>query len=87
MREIISFSMLLGIVTGLLMLGSLLNELLTRIVGKFFAYVIMLAGFGILFLYLGFHGAGPSLVAVGVGCTAAALVFTGMLFSRRRCNG
>ena len=75
--------LLTGVVTGLLMLGSLVNEILTKLVGKFYAYVIMLAGFGGILLYLGLHGAGPTLDSVGSGMLGAALVFA-ILISQRR---
>jgi small-conductance mechanosensitive channel len=86
MHSLYAFGMLTLLVVMLLVIGATINHALSVMFGKSAAYVIMLAGFGAMLLYLGLTGAGPTLDSVGSGMLGAAFVFSMMLIGRR-CNG
>jgi spore maturation protein SpmA len=72
----------LGVAFTIMMLGAGINEILTKMFGKQAAYVIMLTLVGLLILWLGLSGAGPTIETVRVGLLVASLTFT-ILLARR----
>jgi hypothetical protein len=83
MHSLYASGMLTLLVVMLLAIGGTINHVLSHFFGKAAAYVIMLAGFGAMLLYLGLIGAGPTLDSVGSGMIGAAFVFTLLLIQRR----
>lgn len=63
-----------GLAVLLLLAGVASNEVLTRLVGKFYAYVLILVGFGCGLLYLGLTPCNPTLLYVGSGMLGIAFV-------------
>jgi len=72
---------LLGVVVAGYLATGAVNVLLTRLLGSQWSYVILLAFFGSLLLWLGVHGAGALLDSVGAALLTAALLLALMVAS------
>lgn len=91
MHQAYVFAIVCGALLILLTMGSLINEALTRLIGKDLAYVAMLGGFGYLFLAAGIHKQPVITIFVVVGglMLGFALFFAGLVLGSRqhgRCS-